>query len=222
MIDQANGDLEIEIAGESVWLLPERAAYWENRRTLLVADTHWGKAATMRAAAIPVPGGTTTGDLIRFTTLLERTGAQRLVLLGDAIHARQGRAVKTLAAVAEWRKRHSALSILLVRGNHDRGAGDPPEELAIRCVDPPFEDLPFVFRHYPTESVEGYTLAGHIHPAVKLHGSGKQRVTLPCFHFTPKFGVLPAFGALTGHALVQPGMGDRVYAVAGDEVVAII
>ncbi len=176
----------------------------------------------MRAAAIPVPGGTTTGDLIRLTALLERTGAQRLALLGDAIHARQGRAVKTLAAVAEWRTRHPALSILLVRGNHDRSAGDPPQELNIRCVDAPFVDLPFVFRHYPAASGEGYTLAGHIHPAVKLHGAGKQRVTLPCFHFTTGFGVLPAFGALTGQAIVEPSAGDRVYAVAGNEVVAII
>ncbi len=114
------------------------------------------------------------------------------------------------------------MSILLVRGNHDRGAGDPPQELEIRCVDPPCIDLPFVFRHHPAESAEGYTLAGHIHPAFKLHGRGKQKVTLPCFYFTAKFGVLPAFGSLTGQAIVEPDAGDRVYGVAGDEVVEIM
>jgi hypothetical protein len=34
-------------------------------------------------------------------------------------------------------------------------------------------------------------------------------------------GVLPAFGAFTGTADVQPVPGDRVFVVAGDEVVEV-
>src|SRR3982074_1557313 len=52
------GDLTIELAGEEIILLPERAIYWPRAETLFVADTHWGKDATFRAAAIAVPGGT--------------------------------------------------------------------------------------------------------------------------------------------------------------------
>ncbi|MDQ6665873.1 MAG: ligase-associated DNA damage response endonuclease PdeM [Acidobacteriota bacterium] len=214
-------DLEIEVAGQTLRLLAERAIFWKSRETLLIADTHWGKAATLRAAAIPVPGGTTADDLARFTRLIDRTGAGRIVILGDAIHARQGRAEKTLAALASWRSRHRDLDILVVRGNHDRGAGDPPPELNIRCVDAPQMEPPFVFRHFPAQSAEGYTLAGHMHPAVKLYGAGRQRVTLPCFYFTPETGILPAFGALTGQAIVKPGPRDRIFAVAGDEVVPV-
>ena len=202
-------------------LLPERAIYWPRKKTLLAADTHWGKAATMRAAAIPIPGGTTTADLARLTRILDTTRATRLVLLGDAIHAREGRAPRTLEAVAEWRKMHDGLDILLVRGNHDRRAGDPPEAFKIRCADAPFSEAPFVFQHFPGAASDGYALAGHLHPAIHLHGRGKQKANLVCFWFTPEFGVLPAFGSLTGAAFVERAEEDRVYAIAGDEVVRV-
>lgn len=130
-------DVEIERAGERLRLMPERAVYWAQRETLLVADLHWGKAAALRAAAIPVPHGTTDWDLERLSAALNRSGARRLVLLGDVLHARTGRAARTLESVAAWRRTRAGLEILMVRGNHDRAAGDPPEELGIRCVEGP-------------------------------------------------------------------------------------
>ncbi len=214
-------DLEIELAGERLLLLPERAAWWPRRDTLFIADTHWGKAATMRAAAIPVPGGTTREGLERLASIVARTGAGRIVLLGDCLHARQGRAESTLAEIAAWRNTHALLDLALVRGNHDRHAGDPPEELHIRCVNAPEIDSPFVYSHFPKASPRGYTLAGHLHPAIRLRGNGAQRATLPCFWFSGTVGVLPAFGGLTGTAKIQPSPGDRVCAIAGDEVVEI-
>jgi len=39
----------VQLAGEHLRLLPERADYWVERQTLLVADIDWGKAAIMRA-----------------------------------------------------------------------------------------------------------------------------------------------------------------------------
>ena len=217
----SRGDAEIELAGESLKLLPERAIYWPRRATLLIADTHWGKAAALRANAVPVPRGTTAEDLARLSAALDRTQASRLVLLGDVIHAREGRAPATLAAVGRWRERHAALDILLVRGNHDQRAGDPPEELGIRCVDAPFGEQPFVYRHFPHESPDGYALAGHIHPAIKLYGGGGQRATLPCFVFGRRVGILPAFGGFTGMGRIHPGPDDRVYAIADGEVIAL-
>ncbi|MES1261364.1 MAG: ligase-associated DNA damage response endonuclease PdeM, partial [Acidobacteriota bacterium] len=160
-------------------------------------------------------------DLARLTTAIETTGCRRIVLLGDALHAREGRAPKTFAAVAEWRARHAGVEIVLVRGNHDKRAGDPPEELGIRCVNAPLAEAPFVYLHHPAASPGGYALAGHTHPAVKLRGRGLQRATLPCFVFTPAVATLPAFGSFCGSALISPEAGDRIYAVAGDEIVAI-
>ncbi len=123
-----NGDLRIDLAGQSLVLLPERAVLWERESALLVADVHLGKAAAFRAAGLPLPGGTTTETLDRLSAALIRTGARRLILLGDFFHARAGRAARTLEAIASWRARHPDLAVLLVRGNHDRGAGAPPAE----------------------------------------------------------------------------------------------
>jgi DNA ligase-associated metallophosphoesterase len=213
--------IRIELLGESLVLLPERALLWERTGTLAVADVHLGKAASFRAAAIPLPGGTTTEALARLTAALARTGARRLLLLGDFFHSRSGRAARTLAAIADWRERHPDLEIVLVRGNHDRGAGDPPREWGFDCHDEPWIEPPFAFRHHPAEEPSGYVLAGHIHPAVSLAGPARQRERLPCFLFGERVGLLPAFGGFTGGASVRPRRGDRVYAVAGEEVVSI-
>src|SRR5215207_6184828 len=123
--------LNIELEGERLALLPERAVWWEGRQTLLAADLHWGKAAAFRAAAIPVPEATTGSDLERLTRAIEQTGARRLVLLGDLIHARSGRTRRMLEAVEVWREQHPGLELLLVRGNHDRSSGDPPQNWRI-------------------------------------------------------------------------------------------
>jgi metallophosphoesterase superfamily enzyme len=65
-------------------------------------------------------------------------------------------------------------------------------------------------------------MAGHVHPAYRITSRAGEKVTLPCFHFTPTHATLPAFGSLTGNALVEPEPGDRIYGIAGDEVLEIV
>jgi len=214
-------DLRIEVSGETLILLGERAVYWPKRETLLIADTHWGKAATMRAAAIAVPSGTTAESLGRLDRVLDRTGARRLALLGDCIHAREGYAPSTVRTINDWRTRRASIAIKLVRGNHDQRAGDPPPGFEFHCVDAPLIDSPFVFQHFPRPSEDGYTLAGHLHPAIRVHGPAAQSATLPCFWFTESFGVLPAFGSLTGTAKIKREPNDRVFGIAGGEVIEV-
>src|ERR1700691_251264 len=108
--------IEIDWGGERLAVLPERALHWPRKKTLIVADPHFGKAATFRQAGIPIPHGTTTTDLDRLRVLLAATRAERLVVLGDFFHARSGRQENTLAAIAAWRKEHRQLEIVLVRG----------------------------------------------------------------------------------------------------------
>jgi metallophosphoesterase superfamily enzyme len=126
-----------------------------------------------------------------------------------------------LQVIEAWRQRHADLEILLVRGNHDLHAGDPPHEWRIHCVDGPLDEEPFVYRHEPIPAAEGYVLAGHLHPAALLNGRGRQSLTLPCFHFAPDVGTLPAFGDFTGSAVIRPAQADRVFVIAADEVIAV-
>jgi uncharacterized protein len=215
-------DAEVRLAGEEVVLLAERALFWPRAGTLVAADFHWGKAATFRAAGIPVPVGTTSDDLARLEAALFRTCARRLVVLGDLFHAKAGRiATQTLAELRRWRGLRDELEIMLVRGNHDRHAGDPPDDLRINCVNAPAFMPPFVLRHEPADSPESYTLAGHLHPGIVLAGPALRRERLPCFWLRPRGTVLPAFGSFTGHASVVPGPDDRVFVVTEEDVIGV-
>jgi DNA ligase-associated metallophosphoesterase len=218
---QREGDLAVEVRGEKLWLLPERAVFWEARDALLVADPHFGKAATFRASGIPVPGGTTGNAVVRLEAIADRTAARRIVFLGDFLHARPGQSKEVVDQLTRWRRAYRDLELLLVRGNHDRHAGDPPGEMTISCVDGPVLMPPFILTHHPKPRDEGYVLAGHLHPAVRLSGKARQSQRLPCFVFGAEVGTLPAFGDFTGLADIEPEPGHRVYAIADQGVIDV-
>ena len=213
--------LELQIAGARLALLPQRAAYLPDEATLLVADAHIGKAASFRALGVPVPRGTTTQTLQRLSDAVAMSGARRIVFLGDLLHSAQGRAPATLQALAQWRETHARLDLWLVRGNHDSRAGDPPATLGVQGVDEPLHLAGLALCHHPETAADAYVLAGHVHPCVVLGGRAHQRLRLPCFHFGPRIGLLPAFGAFTGMHAVRPRPGERVYVVADGAVHAV-
>lgn len=212
----------VRAAGMELLLLPEPGIFIPLRQLLVVTDLHLGKGATFRSRGIPLPSGDSRADLERLSGLLESTCARRLVLLGDLFHARSGRSPELHRTMLDWRERHPDLEILLVRGNHDRGTGDPPDDLEIECRWGPVEEGGLLFRHEPAgageETLGGYALAGHLHPAVRLRGSGRESLRVPCFHVSPHGIVLPAFGRFTGTSLVTPAPGDRIF-VVGDGIV---
>ena len=207
--------------GRPLTLLPEKAGFIAASGTLLVADAHIGKAVSFRALGVPVPRGTTSETLAGLAALVARTGARRIVFLGDFLHSARAHAAATLAAVAAWREAHRALELVLVRGNHDDRAGDPPARLGIRVVDEPFAQDGFALCHHPRQWPGEYVLAGHLHPCVHVGTGGWEHLRLPCFWFGDDVGVLPAFGAFTGMHPIRPGDDERVFAIAGDSVAAV-
>lgn len=212
------GALEIQSAGERLWLLPERAAYWPRRDTLLIADAHLGKAAAFRRAGIPVPSGTTDENLQRLTGLIEALRPECIVFLGDMLHSRVAR-TSSAAGFQRWREQHSPIDMTLVRGNHDRHAGDPPGAWRVDCVDDPLLVDGLALCHLPRAVPGHYAIAGHAHPAARFAGRGGQHLRLPCFLFTADYAILPAFGPFTGMSDIEPRSGDGVYVVAGDRVI---
>jgi DNA ligase-associated metallophosphoesterase len=201
-------------AGAAWQLLPDRALLAEDSATLIVADAHFGKAATFRARGVPVPHGTTARNLGRLTDLVQATRARALVFLGDLFHARESYARETIAAMTAWRSAHAAIDMVLVEGNHDRSAGPMPEALAIRVVQEPWPLGPALLCHHPQQHDDGFVIAGHLHPAVRLSGRGDDNLRLPCFWWRERLAILPAFGEFTGGATIARETGDRVVAVA--------
>jgi uncharacterized protein len=216
--------VNIRWGGKSLELHADRAIYWRQQRTLIIADPHFGKAAAFRANGVPVPAGTTHKNLARLSNLIQLTAATRLLVLGDFFHAAAGRADQTMQSIACWRREFSQLEVLLVRGNHDQHAGDPPCEWDFTCVDEPMIVDTFSFRHTPEPDAGGspldrFTFAGHIHPCVILRDRTGASMRSACFHVSKRQLILPAFGAFTGTHPVTPRKGDRLFAVSDGEII---
>ena len=215
------GTLETVVAGEHVILFPERGLLVPASNTAVVADLHWGKAAAFRAQHVPVPAGTTRADVDRLSRFILRSRADTLVVLGDLFHARAGKQPRTLAVLHEWRREHADLRVILIRGNHDSHAGDPPASLDIECVDGPWTLGPFTCEHVPAHRDGEYVLAGHLHPSVSLTGRARERLRLCCFAFGPAVGVLPAFSSFTGGGMYERTADDAIFAIAEDDVIEL-
>lgn len=213
---RGEGRLAYRLHDEAVELCADRALWWTRARTLFVADVHLGKAAAFRAGGVPVPRGSTARDLARLEALVAATKAERLVVLGDFLHAKRGVVPALETAFVAWRARHASLALTLVRGNHDAHAGDPPEDWRVDVVAEPHAMPPFLACHVPASPRTGYALCGHVHPGVRLSGRGDDTARLPCFLIGRRRVILPAFGRMTGLAIVSPDPDETVVAIAGN------
>jgi metallophosphoesterase superfamily enzyme len=109
--------------GDTDWvLLADHGAYLPARDTLLVADTHFGKASIFAQAGIPAPAGVLRGTLERIDRMLAASGAGTLIILGDLWHGRLTEDDPARTALAVWRRQRPGLTIRVVLGNHDRGS----------------------------------------------------------------------------------------------------
>lgn len=211
----------VQLAGSELCLLAEKAIWWPAQHALLIADIHIGKAAAYRKLGQPVPHGTTASNLQKLDDLLQRFACDRLIFLGDFLHAPEAKTPATLTALAEWRARHPHLVITLIRGNHDKRAGDPPATLNIEVLAEPLLLGPFALQHEPHPHPTHHVLAGHVHPAYRLHGSGRQRLRLPCFCLGEKLSLMPAFGDFTGAMTLELRPNQQIFVVGGGEVWAV-
>jgi DNA ligase-associated metallophosphoesterase len=210
----------LTVANEHLLLLPQKAAYWPRAGMLIIADIHFGKAASFRALGVPVPAGTTSANLLALEELMAQYEVRHIMFLGDFLHAKAAHAPATLAAMQAWRERHPELLLTVVRGNHDAHAGDPPARLDISMVDEPHVIGPFAFCHHPDMLVTSYVLSGHVHPVYRLR-SGWESLLLPCFLMGTERMVLPSFGAFTGGHPVAPQPGERLFVTSGEAVLEI-
>ena len=211
-------DHVLDLPPAQVRLMPERAVFEPASGALFVADVHLGKAAVFRARGIPVPHGTSGETLDRLAAAVARCGATRLVVLGDFLHAKESQSASTMAALAAWRDAHPDLDCVVVEGNHDRHAGQVQAAFGFRTLDGPWVSGALRGVHDPAEaSMPGlWTLAGHVHPVVRLRGR-HDTLRLPCFWLRDRVLTLPAFGAFTGGYAVDMLDGDSVF-VVGERV----
>jgi DNA ligase-associated metallophosphoesterase len=217
-------DVALDIEGETVLLHPERAAVWRERRTVLVADTHFGKSALFRRHGVAVPDGSDELDRSRLARVIRATRSIRLIILGDFLHAPLASDSREAADVEAWCAALDDVEIVVLAGNHDRGALDvwrPPLQWHIGdLIEPPFR-----FTHDAARPVrEGsalFTVSGHVHPVARIGASRTRAPRVPVFWKRQRGLVLPAFGVFTGGAVVIPRAGEQLYAAGPERVLRL-
>lgn len=212
---------------ETFWLSPERSVYWEEEKTLIVSDLHFGKTGHFRKAGIAVPQGVFKEDLQRLIAHLQYYQPKILLVVGDLFHSV---ANKELELFCKWRDDLPGLTIKLVKGNHDILKDNWYETAGIEMLNNGLLLKGFCFTHdnqncqmkssLPDGAIR-YMISGHIHPGIQVKGLGKQSLCLPCFYFGHSFAVLPAFSRFTGTALIEPKGGDTVFAIADNHIIKI-
>ncbi|HKK38710.1 MAG TPA: ligase-associated DNA damage response endonuclease PdeM [Cryomorphaceae bacterium] len=197
-------------------LLPERAIFWKDRGMLIVADAHIGKVSHFRKNGIPVPGMAERNNLWRLSGLVMKTKPEQIVFLGDLSHSKLNRAWDQFV---DFRAAYEDIEMVLVKGNHDILSNHSFDAARIKLVD----DLkagPFLLTHDREES-ELYNIHGHIHPAIRLRGKGRQSLRVPCYFFGKDYGILPSFGDFTGSYTLKPIEGDAVFVPGEKETIRV-
>jgi len=213
------GGLNAQVSGVNLVLLPGGAVWWPSASTLWLSDLHLGKAAHFRKHGVPIGSEPTLATLHRLRENLKAFKPSRVLLLGDLFHSDIN---KEWSPFADLCLEHAHLDWVLVRGNHDDIPDALLQEAGIRQMDR-LDDGPFTFTHDPADWLEGfgYHVCGHVHPGVRLSGSGRQRLRVRCFLFGQKQAVMPAYGAFTGIHVISPTKSDRVYAVTEEAVIEV-
>ena len=112
--------MKLVLANNPIELLPERAVWWPARRTAVVADVHLGKDQIFRRSGIAIPAAVLDTELAMLDSLVQQTRCERLLVLGDWVHAPPADGEAWPDSISNWRARHAQLAIDLVLGNHDR------------------------------------------------------------------------------------------------------
>jgi len=207
-------DTIVQVKGERLRLLVDKALYWPAARTLIIADLHLGKAMHFRKAGIAAPAGVEQENLDRLQRVVQRIRPREVLLLGDLFHSHWNGSWDAFVAV---RRMHEGIAFTLITGNHDILHPDVYRRADIGREAQRVSG-PFVFTHHPDPHPHQYNVAGHIHPGVRMIGKARQSFTLPCYFFGAAAAILPAFGGFTGVHVLRPTSGDRVFALTKNVV----
>jgi DNA ligase-associated metallophosphoesterase len=201
------------LRGQQLWLSPHRCLYWEEEQSLILSDLHFGKTGHFRKAGIAVPQSVYREDLLRLLSLIQYFRPRQLVVVGDLFHSKEN---KELDLFLRWREDFPHLGIRLVMGNHDILRADWYEKAGIAVTEGILVMGEFAFVHDIEDAAEHmayYYFSGHLHPAIRVNGMGKQSLQFPCFYFGAEYAILPAFGRFTGTVSIDPGVESNVFAI---------
>ncbi len=204
----------------------ERCVWHGASRSLFVADLHLGKETTFQRAGVAVPSGSTAEALDRLAKLIEHYEPQRVVVLGDLVHASDSFSDSFRASMQRfWNEqtdRSPTRQWVLVEGNHDRRARRELAKWPVTIVKPPWSLGDLVCIHDPLSEFDAIelqshqlVLAGHLHPSYRMRDNGEK---LCCFALRCNLLILPAFNEFTGRRPIDTKQLKSVFVIAGQEL----
>lgn len=188
-----------------------KAIYWEDNSSLILSDVHVGKLNHFQKNGIPIPSDGSKENLINIKNLIHEYDPDHVYILGDLFHSSYNK---------EWDDwiiyfSKSNVNFTLILGNHDQYDSKKLWDSNITLVNELIID-PFLFTHYPEKEFDQFNICGHVHPAVKLRGLGRQYMKLNCFYITDNQLILPAFGTFTGSHMLKPNKTDHIICMTSD------
>jgi len=209
--------LEIDICGEKLSLLAEKAIYWADQSALLISDVHLGKISHFRKSGIGLPSAASRDNYSRIARLILDHKPTQVIFLGDLFHSTYNEEWKYFVNFING---FEDVEFILILGNHDILDDNQYQTTKLQVVIQLMLG-PFLLTHHPTETETAFNLCGHIHPAIRLRGASRQSVKIPCFYLTKNQCILPAFGTFTGTHILPLKDADRVYGAVDTSVIRI-
>lgn len=202
-----------------LWLDARRAAWMEERRTLLVADLHLGYAWAHRQRGNLLPIVAAEDTLDRLERLAAEYQPSEIIVLGDIVHA----AITEEIVMEDLRRLHAlagGVPIRLISGNHDTQLGAMLQRAGLDAVlhDDIVFDRHLLLHGHGTDETDaefrcrevarrgGRVILGHEHPATTLSDGVATTVRCPCFLVGDDVLVLPAFSPWSAGTNVRHGV----------------
>ena len=206
-----------------LWIDARLALWIAAHRLLVVADLHWGYAASHQARGNLLPSWGDEELASRLRALIADYEPAEIIWLGDCLHTLAGRE----PAEAFLRATTKPVTTIIC-GNHDRRwrisrEGDlPPHAEHPTSIARPG----FLFHHghltvdVPAGSVE---VVGHHHPALEWSDRAGGRIKLPALVASPQRLILPAFSPWAAGAAWNPLLreDETLFAIAPKRIFAV-
>jgi len=204
---------KIELLKEDLFLLPEKALYWQAKKLLLIANIRFGKSESFQIEEI---SKTSNKNWKQIHQLIRLYQPNRLCFLGGLF---QSTKIKEWRVFGELIQSYENVSFELVLGSHENLPAAAYLDLGFNKVYETLVEPPFVFSHDLLESSSFYNISAQVKPGIEL--KGKKTYKASCFYFGKKQAFLPAFNDFSDLTIMDLKESARVFVLSENQVIPI-